>query len=140
VRRVSSTPEAKRLAEEHLREVTAMPFSDLLDLIDRPVETEVTGLSGRAYKLRIESFWDMEPDDSELYTHVRVNGLGLRRYQRYLGVEVRDPGADAPPEPETLGVSSAWANTAGCLVLAVIALLLVAPWLVGVTYLISRAI
>lgn len=129
MRRVSSTPEAKRLAEDRLREVAAMPFGDLLRYVGHPVDTEVSGPSERAYRLRIESFWDMEPDDSELYTHVRVNGLGLRRYQRYVGLETRAPGEDALPEPEDLGVSSAWADTGSCLIVLVVALLLLIPGL-----------
>jgi hypothetical protein len=137
---MNSTHEAKRLAEERLRGVAAMSFEDLLRLIDHPVDTKATGPSGRAYRLRIESFWDMEPDDSELYTHVRVDGLGLRRYQRYLGVETREPGEDALAVPEVPEISSAWVNTAGCLIFVVIALLLIAPWFVGVAYLISKVI
>jgi hypothetical protein len=131
--------EAKRLTEDSLREVVAMPFTDLVGLIEHPVEADVMGLSGRKYRVRTYSFWDMDPYESELFTRVQVTGRGLRRYQRYFGIDTRLPN-EASQLDTDLTVSSSWTETGAWLALAFVVLLLVAPWFVGVAYLISRVL
>lgn len=129
-------PEAKRVAEERMREIAAMPFDDLLRFVDKPLDLQVKGASGSTYRSKTYSFWDMEPNDSDLLTRVEVTGQGLRRYQRYFGIEAREPGAGS--ETGDPDVSSTWTETFGCLTLAFFALILLLPWFVGVVYLISR--
>jgi len=37
--------------------------------------------------MKTYAFWDMEPEESELYVRVKVTGKGLRFFQRYYGLD-----------------------------------------------------
>lgn len=118
-----------------------MPFDQLLQLIEEPVETVLAGESGRRYRAKTYAFWDMDPHESELYTRVQVSGRGLYRYQRYYGVHIRMPDGESAEEPiDAGGVSSAWTENLAWTGLAIVVIALIAPWFVGVAYLLSTVL
>lgn len=115
-----------------------MPFDALVELIDRPVETNIKDSSGRRYRSKTYAFWDMEPDESELYARVETRGRGLRRYQRYVGVETRLPGDAGLDDEEGVEVFPAWHETLAWTGCGLFVLALIVPWILGLRYLISR--
>jgi hypothetical protein len=119
--------EARQLAEERMREISAMSLDDLLRFEDGPVDAEITGPSGRAYRVKIYAFWDMEPYESVLYVRVKVAGMGLRGYQRYFGVETRDPDYFEPEPEAELRVSPTWTEIVAWVIFALVLLALSAP-------------
>jgi hypothetical protein len=133
--------EARELARKRLGEMATMPFDELLQLIDHPVDSEAIGPSGKRYRSKTFAFWDMEPHESDLYARVQVRGQGLRRYQRYYGVETRSPENEFRPyEEDRDGVSSSWTENFAWAAFGLLLLALAVPWFVGVGYLISKII
>jgi hypothetical protein len=132
--------EARELTEKRMREIAAMPFDALVGFIDDPVETETTGPSGRPYRVKTYAFWDMEPEESDLYVRVKVTGRGLRLFQRYLGVDVRGPEDDFKGSSieESVDVSATWTESLAFAILGLVVIALITSWVVGVAYLISR--
>lgn len=115
-----------------------MPFDALLRLEEAPVEEEVAGESGRSYRMKVCSFWDMEPYESELYTRVGLAGRGWRAHQRYHGVETRSPEDDFAPRPEAdVWAGSNWTEIAAWTILLLVLLAIVAVFVAGVVFLVS---
>lgn len=121
-----------------MRELSAMPLDDLVDLIDRPVETDIKDSSGRRYRSKTYAFWDMEPEESELYARVEVKGRGLRSYQRYMGVETRLPDDPDGEDEKVTEVFPAWHETLAWTGCGLLVLAFIAPWVLGIRYLIAR--
>jgi hypothetical protein len=121
-----------------MRELAAMPFDGLVELIDHPVERDIEDSSGRKYRSKAYAFWDMEPEESDLYARVHVRGRGLRRYQRYTGTETRYPGDPDADDREVGEVFPSWHETFAWVGCGILALILIVPWFLGIAYLISR--
>ncbi|HEV2728299.1 MAG TPA: hypothetical protein VGV34_08395 [Solirubrobacterales bacterium] len=115
--------EARELTEDRIRKLAALPLQDLLRYEEHPVREQVTGSSGRSYRIHTYAFWDMDPGQSDLFVRVDLRGTGLRRWQRYHGIQLRWPeenaGAESPDPPK---VSSTWTENCACLTLALIVL------------------
>jgi hypothetical protein len=62
-----------------------------------PIDEEVTGPSGRHYRLRTEAFWDTEPWESGMYVNFRVYGTARRRPHK--GGIQRGAPTDQVPDP-----------------------------------------
>lgn len=132
------TSEARQLVDERMREISAMPLDVLVDLIEHPVEVDVEGPSGRSYRSKTYAFWDMESYESELFVRVEIRGRGLRSYQRYVGVETRQPDDSNADPPEDVHVHSAWGENLAWATCGLLVLALLVPWLLGIRYLLSR--
>lgn len=97
---LAAMPEARKLAEDRLREIEAMSFEEVLRFVDEPVSTDLVGPSGRVYRCKTHAFWDMEPEDSELFVETTVKGRGVAFLQRYQGTDVRMPDGQDEQAPE----------------------------------------
>jgi hypothetical protein len=129
-------PEARELTEKRMREIAAMPFDVLVRFIDDPVQAEVAGPSGAPYRMKTYAFWDMEPEESELFVRVKVTGRRLRLFQRYYGLETRGPDRDFASAPgESVYVSSTWTEVVAWILFSLFVVALIIPWFVGVIYL-----
>lgn len=129
--------EARRLTEEKMRAVSAMPLGALVELIEHPDVVDFNGPSGRRYRSKTYAFWDMEPEESELFVRTELRGRGLRSYQRYVGVETREPN-DSNGGTGEGDVSSAWVENAAWTSCGLLVLAVLIPWILGIRYLISR--
>lgn len=112
--------EARGLAEDRLRALAAMSLEALLRFEESPVEEEVTGPSGKTFRVHTEAFWDWEEYDSLLYVKVRVSGRGLRRWDSFGGTHLRDPDDEFVQADDEFEVSSTFAENCACLTFAVI--------------------
>jgi hypothetical protein len=130
--------EARWLAEERMREVSAMPLDALVELIEHPAEAEVSGRSGGAFRVRTYAFWDMEPYESDLIVRADVRGRGLRALDRYHGIDLRGPDTDFTPSEEYVDISSTWSENLAWAIFVVVLGALLAPILFGVRYVASR--
>jgi hypothetical protein len=127
--------EARQLAEKRTAEITAMPADALIRLVEHPVETEITGPSGRSYRSKTYAFWDTEPYVSDLFVRVKVTGRGLRSCQRYYGVETRGPENEFDPGvSKQADVSPTWTEIAAWVIFALV--IVTIP--IGIGYLVSR--
>jgi hypothetical protein len=115
--------EARELTEERIQKLADLPLEEVLRFEEHPVQEQITGPSGRSYRVDTYAFWDMEPYDSYLYVRVDLRGRGLHRWQRYDGLHLRL--ADEDPDEDSIGgptVSSAWTQNFTCLTLVLIVL------------------
>jgi hypothetical protein len=118
---MAAMPIARRLTEQRMRELAGAPVESLAELTAAPVEAEITTDDGAKYRMKTYAFWDDEPWQSDLYVRVKTTGKGLRFFERYSGVETRDPDKNVQPwegdgvEPD---VRPTWVEVlawAGCL-------------------------
>lgn len=74
--------EATRLARAKLRELESLSWDELDAYVERVEETPSE--SGRRFRVKSYTFWDMEPWESDMYVKVKVYApRGLRRLWPY---------------------------------------------------------
>lgn len=54
--------EARAVLQAALREYRSRPYSELVKLLDKEINTEAQGDSGVTYQIEIQVFWDDRPD------------------------------------------------------------------------------
>jgi hypothetical protein len=133
--------EARDIITARMEELSGKSFEELEQYEREPVGASIAGRSGRDYRLTIDG-WTDEEDGAT--AQVTLRGTGLRRFFRLRG-QVIQPHADDPEEfkeairgPGKI-TSRSHDLVTGSLALLV-ALLLIAPWFIGVGFLISLLI
>jgi PAS domain-containing protein len=130
--------EGREIALARMEELSGLTADELLRYEADPTEEEVAAASGRRYRVALSAFDDHE--DGPI-AKVRVRGTGLRAFQRWTG-RVHKPHKEYPEEMRREMEARRDVTTRtqdyleAALVIAIV-LLLVAPWFIGVGFLIS---
>jgi hypothetical protein len=131
--------EGRKIAAAELKRLHALSRDELLRFEDEPQESTVEGPSGRPYRVRV-SRWE-DPDDGDGGAEVRVHGTGWRHLTRLRG-RVYEPPPEIPEaQRSALNEPGEITNRTrdlldGVLTFALFTAL-IAPWFIGVGFLIS---
>jgi len=101
---MSEKSDVSAIIDDRLRRLQALSWGEL-DSFPRRDEL-IVGESGRRYRVRMWTFWDMEPWQSGLYLVVKVRPQrGPRRLFAYRAAVVRGgPDDPIPPPPSDAAV------------------------------------
>jgi hypothetical protein len=131
--------EARDIVAGRIRELEELSRDELLATAEAAVESRIEGPSGRIYRLRV-SPWE-DPDDDDSGAQVKLYGTGLRSLAR-LRANAYVPDADMPEaqrsalaEPGRITNRTQDVLSAATMIAVITAL--IAPWFIGVGFLIS---
>ena len=85
--------EAAALLDEHLASVVRRPYADLALLVDHPQTTKATGVSGTAYQIEFNVFYD-SGSSGDLRIMGSIDDGGLRALAPLTRSEIMKPSGE----------------------------------------------
>jgi hypothetical protein len=131
--------EGREIVAAEVKKLKALSREDVLRLEDEPRDSRVKGPSGRAYRLRVRG-WDDE-EEGESGAEVKLYGTGLRSLAR-LRANAYVPDADMPEAQrsalaESGRITNRTQDVLSAATMIAVITALIAPWFIGVGFLIS---